>query len=303
MVWLLRQGAGRPAEPNTVEAMLGTVRHRRQLIDAKIKLQQRLHDQLNALCPGLSAPPRHGRRAPIDSPTGQAVLACAVAFAGPSALGEITDQQGPGRLTSATAAFWADRWKQLLAPPPDAELRAARLGRELRRWQELHADIVLAEQQLAALLARTPGAGPDLAAWSRCRSRCRVLGLHAADRSLGHPRAPLLGHRPCASDLPILDDHQARRDQPPRPARTPRRADGDRLGTLALQLEFPPARYGAPRSRHATNPSPGGALTTRLPPLLAPASNPRTLRRTAIRSDPEGRAVTAFSAMPLDGAT
>jgi transposase len=157
MVWLLRQGAGRPAESNTVEAMLGTVRHRRQLIDAKIKLQQRLHDQLNTLCPGLSAPPRHGRQVPIDSPTGQAILACAVAFAGrpPSARSLIS--RAPGRLTAATAAFWADRWKRLLAPPPDAELRAARLGREQRRWQELHADIVLAEQQLAALLAQTPG--------------------------------------------------------------------------------------------------------------------------------------------------
>jgi transposase len=157
MVWLLRQGAGRPAEPNSVEAMLGTVRHRRQLIDAKIKLQQRLHDQLNALCPGLSAPPRHGRQVPIDSPTGQAVLACAVAFAGRPPSARSLMSRAPGRLTSATAVFWADRWKQLLAPPPDAELRAARLGRELRRWQELHADVVLAEQQLTALLAQTPG--------------------------------------------------------------------------------------------------------------------------------------------------
>ena len=44
--------------------------------------QQRLHDQLNALCPGLSAPAGHGRSLPLDSPTGLAVLACAVAFAG-----------------------------------------------------------------------------------------------------------------------------------------------------------------------------------------------------------------------------
>src|SRR3954447_8344118 len=77
LVWLVRQGAGRRAEPDTVEALLGTVRHRRQLVDARKVLQQRLHDQLNALCPGLSAPSGHGRALLLDTPTGQAVLACA----------------------------------------------------------------------------------------------------------------------------------------------------------------------------------------------------------------------------------
>jgi transposase len=60
-------------------------------------------------------------------------------------------------MTDATAAFWADRWKQLLAPPPDAELRAARLGGDLRRWQALAADITLADAQLRVLLAQTAG--------------------------------------------------------------------------------------------------------------------------------------------------
>jgi transposase len=46
MVWLLRQGAGRLAEPQIVESMVGTVGHRRQLVDARRVLQQRLHDQL-----------------------------------------------------------------------------------------------------------------------------------------------------------------------------------------------------------------------------------------------------------------
>jgi transposase len=60
-------------------------------------------------------------------------------------------------MTPATAAFWAQRWKRLLAPPPDAELRATRLGRDLRRWQDLQADITACEQQLEVLLAQTPG--------------------------------------------------------------------------------------------------------------------------------------------------
>jgi hypothetical protein len=59
LVWLLRQGAGRPTPPSAIDALLGAVRHRRQLVDARRVLQQRLHDQLNGLCPGLSAPVGH----------------------------------------------------------------------------------------------------------------------------------------------------------------------------------------------------------------------------------------------------
>jgi len=157
MVWLLRQGAGRPAEPDAVEALLGTVRHRRQLVDARKKLQQRLHDQLNALCPGLSAPPAHGRALKIESPTGKAVLACAATFDGRAPTTRSLLARAPGRMTEPTAAFWAARWKRLLPPPADAELRAARLGCDLRRWQDLQSDIALAEQQLELLLAQTPG--------------------------------------------------------------------------------------------------------------------------------------------------
>ncbi len=36
-------------------------------------------------------------------------------------------------------------------------MRAARLGRDLRRWQDLQGDILAAEQQLGELLASTPG--------------------------------------------------------------------------------------------------------------------------------------------------
>lgn len=157
LVWLLRQGAGRPVGPDAVDALLGTVRHRRQLVDARRVLQQRLHDQLNALCPGLSAPPGHGRALALESPTGQAVLACAAAFDGRPPSTRSLLARAPGRVTAANAAFWTARWKQLLAPPPDAQLRAARLGRDLRRWQDIQLDILDDEHQLELLLAQTPG--------------------------------------------------------------------------------------------------------------------------------------------------
>jgi transposase len=157
LVWLVRQGAGRPAEPDVVDTLRAAVRHRGQLVDARKVLQQRLHDQLNALCPGLSAPPGHGRKLDLDTPTGQAILACAASFAGRPPTARSLRVRAPGRLTAATAAFWTGRWKQLLSPPPDAELRAARLGRDLERWRALQADIELADTQLAALLARSAG--------------------------------------------------------------------------------------------------------------------------------------------------
>lgn len=157
LVWLVRQGAGRLAEPDTVEALLGTVRHRRQLVCERKVLQQRLHDQLNALCPGLSAPAGHGRALRLDTPTGQAVLACSAAFAGRPPAARSLLARAPGRMTIATAQFWAARWKRLLAPPPDADLRAARLGRDLARWQDLQAAIADDERQLELLLAQTSG--------------------------------------------------------------------------------------------------------------------------------------------------
>lgn len=157
LVWLVRQGAGRPAAHGTVDALVGAVRHRRGLVSDRRVLQQRLHDQLQALCPGLSAPTGHGRALAVEGPTGQAVLACAVAFAGRPPTVRSLHAHATGRITQATAHYWVDRWRRLLPPPADAELRAQRLGRDLARYHALQADIVWLEGQLARLLAVTPG--------------------------------------------------------------------------------------------------------------------------------------------------
>jgi hypothetical protein len=102
LVWLARQGAGRPAVDSPVQAMLAAVAHRRQLILALKPLRQRLHDQLNALAPGLSAPGGHGRALLLDTPTGRAVLACAVDFEGRAPTTRSLKARAQGRLTDTT---------------------------------------------------------------------------------------------------------------------------------------------------------------------------------------------------------
>ena len=157
LVFLLRQGEGRRPDDEAIGALLGAVRHRRQLVDQRRPLRQRLHDQLNALCPGLSAPEGHGRVLQLEDPSGQAVLACAVAFCGRAPSVRSLRARAPGRLTERNARFWAERWRGLLPPPADAELRAERLGRDLERFKALERDIAHVEAQLTTLLESTDG--------------------------------------------------------------------------------------------------------------------------------------------------
>ena len=82
LTYLARQGQGRLVPDQVQDALAAAVRHRRGLIGEHKVAQQRLHDQLHALCPGLAAPEGHGRALQVDSVIGQAVLDCAADFAG-----------------------------------------------------------------------------------------------------------------------------------------------------------------------------------------------------------------------------
>jgi transposase len=157
LISLARQGRGRVAKTRIAEALLDAVRHRRRLILQRKVARQHLHHQLNSLCPGLSAPAGHGRTLALETPTGRAVLACAVAFAGRPPPARSLIARAPGRLSKANAVFWAERWRSCLAPPLDAELRAERLGRDVRRFEALSGDVEAVEAQIAALLAESPG--------------------------------------------------------------------------------------------------------------------------------------------------
>ena len=133
------------------------VRHRHGLVHDRKVIRQRLHDQLNALVPGLSAPAGHGRRLALEQPSGQAVLACAAGFAGRPPTVRSLQARATGRLATADAQYWTQRWRGCLPPPHDAEQRAQRLARDLACFQTLQADITALEVELRHLLAGTDG--------------------------------------------------------------------------------------------------------------------------------------------------
>jgi transposase len=158
LTYLARQGAGRRwVDEVEIDALRTVVRHRRGLVHDHKIIQQRLHDQLNALAPGLSAPAGHGRSLALDQPSGQAVLACAVAFAGRAPTVRSLQARAVGRFRRTDADYWAQRWRGCLPPPPDAEPRAERLGRDLARHQALQADIAALEADLEPLLTGAGG--------------------------------------------------------------------------------------------------------------------------------------------------
>ena len=157
LTYLARQGQGRRVTDRIDDALAVAVRHRRGLVAEHKVAQQRLHDQLQALCPGLSAPDGHGRALPVDSVIGQAVLDCAAAFAGrPPAIRSLR-ARARGRVLTSEAEFWVQRWRTCLPPPADASARAARLTRSLARWRALNADLAAVDNDIAALLAGSEG--------------------------------------------------------------------------------------------------------------------------------------------------
>ena len=60
-------------------------------------------------------------------------------------------------MTSATAVFCSTRWRDCLPPPADADLRAARMSRDLERFDALRDDIPFVDAQLERLLADSAG--------------------------------------------------------------------------------------------------------------------------------------------------
>jgi transposase len=157
LTYLARQGHGRPVQADEDEAVLAAVRFRRGLLGERKAAQQRLHDQVNGLCPGLSAPVGHGRKLDLSGVAGQAFLDCLIDFEGRPAPARSLRARATGRLTARDAQYWTARWKACLPAPADAAVRVDRLARSVSRWRQLNNDIAAVEIDMAALLARTDG--------------------------------------------------------------------------------------------------------------------------------------------------
>lgn len=162
LTYLARQGAGRRwIDEVEVDALRAVVRHRRGLVHDRKVIKQRLHDQLNALAPGLSAPAGHGRSLARTRPGPRATLWAGRAGLRGRVCGSSTDraiaagaghESVPQRGCSILGAAVAG-----LPPPYDAERRAQRLSRDLARYQALQADIAAVEIDLEHLLVDTDG--------------------------------------------------------------------------------------------------------------------------------------------------
>ena len=298
----LARAAGRraPGEPRGVEAMLGGGRasppadsRAQAAAAAAARPAQRAHAR--------ACRPRRataGRSRLRRRPAARSWPARRRSRAAPPSPRSLQARAG-GRLSDATAAFWAERWQRVPgaargrraarrpARPRPRSLRGAARGHRVRRRST----------RAAARRQRRPD--PDQPARRLDRPRRGVRRAHAPDRALRDARAPLLGHRPRARQLRVRDRPPTRRDQPHRPARTPRRADGHRLGPGPVRARLPAPPRRTQRPRHDRHPSPRRAGPPRLPALLATPSHPTALRRSALRSrQARPRAVTALSAMP-----
>ena len=299
LVWLARQGLGRRPDEPALEALLGVVRHRRQLVAELKMLRQRLHDQLNRLCPGLSAPQGHGRALDLLAPSGRAVLACAAAFAGRAPSVRSLIARAPGRLTLSNAEYWASRWRGCLAPPADAGLRAQRLGFDLERLDLLLAALANTEQQLTTLLAQTEGQVlttlPGVAV---------VRAAAFAAHSLPIAAFPTAEQLYSATGLAPASYQSATINRRGGISRQGLPDHRDALMSIAWGLSQASTafreRAAEYHARLHADPDARRARPPRLPPLPRPASHPTALRRGALS---QARAVTATIAMPHDGVT
>ena len=279
LTYLARQGAGRGhREEFAVDTLRAAVRHRGGLVEDRKKAQQRLHDQLNALCPGLSAPAGHGRALRIESPTGQAVLACAVAFAGRPPPRRSLVARSPGRLTKPTADYWVTRWRNCLPPSPDAEQRARRLGRDLDRYRALQTDITVFEEEIKVLLTRTDGQIPTSLPGVAV-TRAAAFAVH----SLPIARFPDAEHLYSATGLAPAKYQSATLRRRGRISRQGLAEHRDALMGIAWGLSrfspsFAQRERRVPRPRDGTDPGPRRRGPPRLPPGLSTTRDPTELR-------------------------
>ena len=247
-------------------------------------IQQRLHDQLNALAPGLSAPAGHGRAWPSRRPTGQAVLACAAAFAGRAPTVRSLQARAPGRLTDADARYWADAVARL--PATAARRRPARRAAGPRPGP---VPGPAGRHRRAGDPTRSAAGGHRwTGADHACPASPSVRASAFAALSLPISRFPDAEHLYSATGLAPALYESATIKRRGRISRQGLAEHRDALMGIAWGLSqyspsFSPTRRRVPRPRHDRDPGPRRPGPARLPaglPDAADPNNPSMSRRT-----------------------
>ena len=173
LTYMARQGGGsaRTAEQSSVEALRAAVRHRRGLVADRKVAQQRLHDQLNALCPGLVGAGR--ARAGLAVGDARPVRRCWRARR-PSPGGHRQPRslmcRAPGRLTAADCrATGPQRWRGCLPPPPTPTCAPNGWRRDLDRYRRCAPTSRALDAEIDGPAGRHRRPDPDHPA--RCRGR------------------------------------------------------------------------------------------------------------------------------------
>ena len=279
LTYLARQGAGRRhAEESAVDALRAAVRHRRGLVADRKVAQQRLHAQLNALCPG-SVGPRWARSVAAG---GLADRAGGVGVCGrvrrSAAEAAVTDCPGSGPtdpvhravLAAPLARVFVSTGRCPAAGPATGPGLASLPGPAMRHHRARRGDHRAA--------GRHRWADFDHHARGRGHPGRHIRGFQPAHRAVPRRRAPVLGDRFGARPLRVGDPASPRPDLPAGPGRTPRCIDGHRLGTVNLFAGLRPTQRRTPRSRYGPDPGPGGVGPQRLPSCISAPTNRRTLR-------------------------
>ena len=129
LVWLARQGAGRPARPRGWRRCGARSRIAASWCSRSSRCVSACMISSTRSRPGSRRRPGTAGALALDTPTGRAVLACAAAFAGRAPSAASLKARAGGRLTDATAAFWAAALEGLpraAAPTPSCAPRGSR---------------------------------------------------------------------------------------------------------------------------------------------------------------------------------
>ena len=233
LTYLARQGQGRPVADDPVDALRAAVRYRRGLVAERKVAQQRLHDQLNALCPGLSAPAGHGRALMVDSVDRAGGARLRGRLRRPAARGPFAAGRAPRTVVRQRRQLLGRAVEAVPAAPTATPRRAPSGWAAASPAGGAAAPTSPPSRPTRGAAGRHRRAGADHAARRRRDPRRRLRRVHLP---IDRFPAPSTSTRPPGwrrRSYQSATINRAGRISRTGAGRTPRRADGHRLGPVA----------------------------------------------------------------------